>query len=275
MLLPENFEAVLSDVIEITKSVEGYLTEREIKFLFLLGVCPTANGEVLEIGSFKGKSTIVLAKAVKCINNKKVISVDPLTSPAITDPALKDKSSVLEDFQNNIKFAKVEDSLEFHQMFSYELAKDWNRMIRLLWVDGDHTYLGTKVDFDLFSKFLSDGAIVAFHDVLANFDGPIRVFMNDILLSDSFGPAGLCGTIGWAQYLQDNKQCLKYKEEKLKLYLKLSRLIPIVSLSKPLCGLRKLKYKLFRYKVPHSELTPKKWVSKIIFRKENVGADAY
>ena len=52
----------------------------------------------------------------------------------------------------------------------------------MLWIDGDHTYHGTKVDFDLFSKFLSNGAIIAFHDVLGNFEGPIRVFMEDVLL---------------------------------------------------------------------------------------------
>lgn len=263
MILPKNFDKVFSDILEITKNVEGCLTEREIKFLFLLGVYPTANGEVLEIGSFKGKSTIVLAKALKCIDNNKIVAVDPLTSPSITDPVLKGKPSGWEEFQNNIKVAKVEDAVEFHRMFSHELAKNWDRRLRLLWIDGDHSYQGTKVDFDLFSKFLSNGAIIAFHDILANFDGPIRVFMEDVLLSSNFGPSGLWGTIGWAQYLEDKETCLKYKEEKLKLYIKLSRLIPFATSDKPLRGMGKFRYKFLRSRVPHSEISYKKWMSKV------------
>lgn len=258
MKLPEGFQTALEDTLKTARSIEGYLTEREMRFLYLLGACPTARGEVLEIGSFKGKSTIILAKA-----SGKVIAVDPLTSPSATDPDLKGKASGMEDFQSNLTMAGVSDMVEFHRMFSYELAGNWHRKLRLLWIDGDHTYKGAKTDFDLFSKFLSDRAIIALHDVLS-FDGPLRVFKEDILLSNRFGPAGLCGTIGWAQYLKDKEQALKYKEEKLNLYLKLSRLIPLVSSEKPLNGLRKLRYKLLRSRIPHSELTPEKWLKRVL-----------
>jgi predicted O-methyltransferase YrrM len=259
MKLPENFDNTLKDTLDIARGIEGYLTEREMRFLFLLSACPTTEGSVLEIGSFKGKSTVILAKA----SPSKVVAVDPLTSPSVTDPDLKGKASGMKEFQENLEISGVKDKVEFHQLFSYELAKDWNRTLRLLWIDGDHTYQGTKTDFDLFSKFLKDRAIIAFHDVLA-FNGPLRVFMEDVLLSDRFGPSGIVGTIGWAQYLTDKKQALRYKEERLKLYLKLSRIIPLVSSEKPLHGLRKLKYKLLRAGIPHSELSPEEWISKVI-----------
>lgn len=263
MALPSGFDSAQSNTLKTAKDIEGYLTEREMKFLFLLGSCPTAKGEVLEIGSFKGKSTVILAMALQLINSGKIIAVDPLTSPSITDPDLKGKASGWEEFGRNIKTAGIEDVVEFHQMFSHELSRGWTRKLRLLWIDGDHTYQGTKTDFDLFFEFLSDKAIAAFHDVL-NFEGPLRVFMEDVLLSDRFGPAGIVGTIGWAQHLTDKKQVLKYKEEKLKLYCKLSRLIPFISSEKPITGLRKLKYKLLRFKIPHSEITPDRWMSEAL-----------
>ena len=72
--------------------------------------------------------------------------------------------------------------------------------IRLLWIDGDHTYAGCKEDFDLFSPFLADGGVVAFHDTLNTFEGPIRVFVEEVLRSDRFGACGFVHSISWGQF---------------------------------------------------------------------------
>lgn len=56
----------------------------------------------------------------------------------------------------------------------------WSRPIRLLWIDGEPTYQGAKEeDFGLFSPYLSNGAIVAPHDALHGFEGPLRVFVEE------------------------------------------------------------------------------------------------
>ena len=77
-----------------------------------------------------------------------------------------------------MKNAGVENVVEFHRQRSSELAGKWDasRKIRLLWIDGDHTYTGAKLDLDLLRPFLANGAIVAMHDVLHSHDGPVRVF---------------------------------------------------------------------------------------------------
>src|SRR2546422_8145249 len=89
--------------------------------------------------------------------------------------------------------------VEVHATFSKSVARGWSRPIRFLWIDGDHTYHGAKQDLDLFAPHLVDGGIVALHDVLHRFEGPIRVFVEDVLRSDRYGPAGVCGSIVWAQ----------------------------------------------------------------------------
>ena len=192
--LPKDFENFIAGLVDTTKNIEGFLSEKEIKFLALLAAFPTTKGEILEIGSFKGKSTIILAKSASLTAKTNVVAVDPLTSPATTDPDLKGEESCLKDFQTNLMNTGVEKYVEFHRKRSSELAKVWNRDIRLLWIDGDHTYSGTKSDFDMFSRFLSNGAIIAIHDVFHvshGFEGPIRIFMEDVLLSKHFGPAGM------------------------------------------------------------------------------------
>ena len=117
-------------------------------------------------------------------------------------------ASSLPEFTKNIKEKGVAEKIKLHQTFSYELAKTWKEPIRLLWIDGDHTYRGTKLDFEGFEPHLVDGAIVAIHDVLHEFDGGIRVFMENILLSPNFGACGCVGSIGWAQFQEDGQLTL-------------------------------------------------------------------
>ncbi len=261
--LPENFAAFTENLLAEAETVEGFLSHNEMCFLALLAACPTANGDVLEIGSFKGKSTVILAKAAQLAGDAKIYAVDPLTAPCETDPDLRGDESSLKDFKANIERHKVTDLIEFHQTFSHQLAATWTRPLRLLWIDGDHTYKGTKLDFDGFAPFLNDGAIVAIHDVLHAFDGGVRVFMEDILLSPNFGACGFCGSIGWAQYRESAATGERYRAEKLSLYTKLSRLIPHIVFGGELRGLEKKIYKLKRSRVPRSAVNPSEWLKKV------------
>ena len=265
--LPANFENRATQVLGQVAGVEGQLTPKEVRLLFLLAALPTTAGEIVEIGSFKGKSTIVLAKGAELTASPRVVAVDPLTSPSITDPHLGGKASGWDDFQTNLKQAGVEKNVEFHQQFSFELAQVWtkDRKIRLLWIDGDHTHAGTKTDFDLFAPFLADGAIVAFHDVLHHHGGPARIFAEGVLLSPHFGPAGVCGSIGWSQYFKDTKRCQPHLPAKIRLYRRLSRLIGYVAFGGNIEGLAKLHYKLIRFSIPHGEVIPADWMTQVQF----------
>lgn len=262
------FDLFVEKLLAEAETVEGFLAPNEMRFLALLAASPTANGEVLEIGSFKGKSTIILAKAAALTANPKICAVDPLTAPSATDPDLRGAESSLPDFQKNLADHNAAQAVEFNRTFSFELAKTWARPLRLLWIDGDHTYPGTKLDFDGFAPFLADGAIVAIHDVLHDFDGGVRVFMEDILLSPNFGACGFVGSIGWAQFHKDNSAGIKFKTEKLKLYERLSRLIPfVVFRSGELTGWRKKMYKLARARVPRRAMQPARWLETVSFKK--------
>lgn len=257
------FTAFAENLLSEVGRVEGYLAPNEIRFLALLAAYPTTEGEILEIGSFKGKSTIVLAKAIPPGETRKVNSVDPMISPSETDPELHGDESSFPDFEKNIREHGVEDKIEFHRKFSFELAEIWDKPIGLLWIDGDHTYKGTKADFDGFADHLEDGAIVAIHDVLHEFEGGIRVFMEDILMSRNFGKCGFVGSIAWAQFHRDENIGLGFRKEKMKLYRRLSRLVPFVIFNKGLAGLEKKIYKLFRSRIPRGAMKPEKWIELI------------
>lgn len=216
---------------------------------------------ILEIGSYKGKSTVGLASIAQRYGLGPVIAVDPHTAPAVTDYGHGSRQSSWEDFRGSLRQAGVEGSVEAHRAYSRDLARGWNRPIRFLWIDGDHTYRGAREDIGLFQKHLVPRGIVAFHDVLHSFEGPIRVFVEEVLDSDQFGPAGLCGSIGWAQLRpEDGKQWSKARAQ---LAARLGRLIPFVRDGNSPTGLRKLRWKLWRGLVPHAAPDPAAWVRAI------------
>ncbi len=247
------------------ESVHGYLGEGAVRFLSLLAAYPTAKGEILEIGTFKGKSTIVLAKASRLAGSGIVHAVDPMIAPSETDPDL-DEGSSFPEFEENIKAHGVGESIKLHQMRSEELAATWDKPLRLLWIDGDHTYKGAKLDFDCFKKHLSDGAIVAIDDVLHEFEGGLRVFVEDILLSPEFGACGVIGSLAWAQFHKDTSETKRFHANKLLLYKRMSKLIPYVAFNKKLEGIEKKKYKLLRSRVPRHEIIPQKWIEMVMCR---------
>jgi hypothetical protein len=216
---------------------------------------------ILEIGSYKGKSTVGLASIAQRYGLGPVVAVDPHSAPAVTDFGHGSHTSSWDDFRASLRAAGVEASVEPHRAFSRDLAPQWNRPIRFLWIDGDHTYRGAYQDISLFQKHLVPGGIVAFHDVLHSFEGPVRVFVEEVLDSDQFGPAGVCGSIGWAQYRPADGAA--WRPARHALARRVRRLIPFVRDGKSLSGLRKLRWKLWRGLVPHAAVDPAAWVRAI------------
>lgn len=236
----------------------GFLTEREGRFLALIAACAPGRGTILEIGSYKGKSTVGLASIAQRYGLGPVVAVDPHSAPAVTDYGYGSQQSSWDDFQGSLRQAGVQASVEAHRAYSRDLAPGWTRPIRFLWIDGDHTYTGAKADLELFRNHLAPRAIVALHDVLHTFEGPVRVFAEEVLASDDFGPAGLCGSIGWAQYRPGDGA--QWRKARHALRHRLVRLIPFVKDGGQPRGLRKLLYKLWRSLVPHAAPDYAAWV---------------
>jgi len=260
--LPPELESVTEQAWRLMAATPGHLTEREGRFLILMAACAPVSGTIVEIGSYKGKSTVGLAFVARHFALGRVVTVDPHTSPSITDPDEPGESS-FEVFRSSLARAGVAGDVEAHRAYSRDLARGWDRPIRLLWIDGDHTYAGVKEDLDLFRAHLVPGAIIALHDVLANFDGPVRVFAKDILASDDFGPAGLCGSIGWAQFRPDDGGAARFRRSRRRLARAAARLIPWLRPGTQQRGLVRVGYNVCRALVPHHTRPAEAWTTAV------------
>ncbi|MGE5648372.1 MAG: class I SAM-dependent methyltransferase [Acidobacteriota bacterium] len=257
MALPPDLDAAIGAAWENARNVPGYIGELEFRALAMLFLSAPKDGVTVEIGSFKGRSTVGLASLAARYGLGPIVSIDPHNAPCATDPDLGGQSSSFDDFQAGLRASGLEGQVEAHRARSSDAARGWDRSIRFLWIDGDHTYAGAKLDFDLFSPWVPDGGIVALHDTLHEFEGPIRVFVEEMLRSDKFGPAGLLHTIGWAQHRPADGA--RFRGARRRLARRAAGLIPLVAGGRRVTGFSRIRWKIRCALIPHSVLSPAEW----------------
>ena len=171
------------------ENIQGWLTPNEASGLFEVAAVLPKNSVVLEIGSWKGKSTWCIAQGLK----KGIINcIDPFNtageegSKEIYERTKGDKS-LIEQFRNNIAGIPAKVKIKTHQGFSSEFTGAVSK-IDFLFIDGDHSIDGCKFDFINFHKEIEAGGFIAFHDYDPTRKdlGPTWVIENLILNNKDF-----------------------------------------------------------------------------------------
>ena len=184
-----------SEIFEITASIDqvsGFLSYSQGSILYSLAAYGPATGEIVEIGSFMGRSSIWLARGSRFTGREKLTAIDPHTGSAEHQEGgeyanrMPESGSTFETFQKNIFDFQVEDWIEPLVTTSAEAVKSWCKPIRLLFIDGDHEYEAVRQDFLSWEPHLVKDAIIVFHDVYCNGSGPQRVVIEFIQSSPKF-----------------------------------------------------------------------------------------
>lgn len=166
--------------------LEGWLSDIQGFTLMVLAEQGPGIGAIVEIGSFKGKSTCWLALGAKKARREKVVAIDPFTgSPehqkgmANEDHDIVSSGSTFEAFQRNIAFFKITDYVEPIVARSEDTVLTWTKPIRLLFIDGDHSYEASKRDFDQWSPHVVPGGLIALHDI-GEWDGVTEFYKTEV-----------------------------------------------------------------------------------------------
>ncbi len=241
------------DLTQKISGIQGCVSTKEAVFLYE-AARNCGNGVIVELGSWKGKSTICLGLGSKNGRGVKVYAVDPHSGSP--DQKGFEKENTFEEFKKNIKNAGLENIVEPIVSTSFEAAKTWDKLAGLIFVDANyHDYENTKKDFFQWSKYLIDGGIYALHNTVPSVSGILegiplhgceapRKFMNDFIFgSKNFKVLKIQGTITAIQKLEklslldkiknraaEIKSALSYSNHKI--YLALASLPP--SIKKPI-----------------------------------------
>lgn len=162
--------------LEKVKEIEGLLVPGQERTFMALASCLEGNSTIVEIGSFKGKSTACLALGSN--EKTKIYAIDTFSGNNLdfSEGVQFVGSGYLNEFKQNLKNAGVLDKVEVLQGYSNRIGKRWNKKIDFLFIDGSHIYKDVKSDFELFYPWVKPGGIVAFHDVDPKFKGVYKVW---------------------------------------------------------------------------------------------------
>jgi predicted O-methyltransferase YrrM len=151
--------------LDAAMRIPGFTSPIELSFLYHAGLALPGRGHVVEIGSYLGRSTVILARAAADAGRGPVIAVDPHTGD-LTHPDVE-RLDTREQFLRNMEAAGVADQVDLVQETSIEAAQGWpGDPVELFFVDGLHTYDAVLADVQEWSRFLVGGACVVLDDYL-------------------------------------------------------------------------------------------------------------
>jgi len=162
---------ILTALLPSFKSIEGWLTLSEGQMLYIIAAGVT-EGCIVEVGSFRGRSTAALCAGVSVGKSGPVYAVDPHENFVGVKGAKFGPGDRREFFRTMIETRMVKH-VRLLNSTSRALSPGWTRPVGMLFLDGDHRYESTLADFEAWRPHLLNGAMVVFAD--AQDDGPARV----------------------------------------------------------------------------------------------------
>jgi hypothetical protein len=146
------FAFVFLKIFKRIDIVESNTAYSDLQALFLAARDGKGRGCIVEVGAYKGKSTIALASGSKLGGREKVESIDP------------HGGGTLEVFQTNIARSGLSEQVVTVVAVSLTAREKFGGLIRLIFIDGLHDYASVKSDIELWKDRVIDGGILAFHD---------------------------------------------------------------------------------------------------------------
>jgi predicted O-methyltransferase YrrM len=150
--------------LEVALGLDGFTAPVELSLLYHLSLAG-GRGAVVEIGSYLGRSTVVLASAAAEQGRDPVVAVDPHTAAlGIEGERQRDTRA---EFLGNVERAGLRSHVRLLHMTSAEAAAQWpGDPVRLLFVDGWHSREAVLEDAFGWAPFLAPDSCVVFDDFL-------------------------------------------------------------------------------------------------------------
>ena len=210
---------VIGQIEKLVEGVPGWTPIDQLFSLFLLAYTADAEGDILELGSWCGRSASALALAASLIGDIKVHCVDLFPEKGdwrknadgtysfavkIGDRLLgayEEQTVWAEPYERDIApiYEKYNGVLDvFNQTMDRNgfaaIARPWKGDLahfvqhgpqglryRLAFVDGDHGYDAVCHDIDQAEKYLSEGGYICFDDAFSVYEGVNRAITDRII----------------------------------------------------------------------------------------------
>jgi predicted O-methyltransferase YrrM len=161
---------------------KGWLGRPEAELLYRLAAAVGARGRVVELGSYCGRSSIVLAAGVQTGSSGTLVCVDTFRGSPEHRPGQPhfDPETLIDGivdtypaFVRNMEKAGLLERIEVMRLPAVEAAAGFSAPIALLFIDADHKYEAVREQLRAWSPRVVQDGVIVFHDIGA-FSGPTR-----------------------------------------------------------------------------------------------------
>ena len=154
-------------------SIRGWLSRDAATLLYDLarGV---QDGCIVEVGSYRGRSTLVLARGSADGHGARVYAVEPhetFVGPRGGEFGPEDRAAFFRNMARTGAYRQV----RLLNTSSEVVAPGWKEPVALLWLDGDHSYEGVRRDFDAWEPHLTEACDLVLDDTDDPRLGPRRL----------------------------------------------------------------------------------------------------
>lgn len=181
------FDEALAQV----RDVDGWMSPDQAERLYRAAAATRPGDVVVEIGSFRGRSTIVLASAVP--DGVPVYAIDPHAGndrgPEEIEGFQQEAATDHEVFNANLTAAGVGRRVRHVRAFSNEAHGEVPGEIAVLYIDGAHRYAPARADIVEWGARVSPGGTMLIHDSFSSV-GVTLAIARELFLSRRFRYVG-------------------------------------------------------------------------------------
>jgi predicted O-methyltransferase YrrM len=192
----------LEETLTAIEGVDGWLTPDQARRLYAAAATCPSGGTIVEIGSFRGRSTIVLASAA--VDGVEVVAIDPHAGTdrgpgeirGHEEQACTDRAR----FDANLAAAGVAGKVRHVTAFSDAAHPQVEGRVDVLFVDGAHRYRPARADLRDWGGRVADGGSLLVHDAFSSV-GVTLAILRELLLGRRFRYVGRARSL--AEYRAD------------------------------------------------------------------------
>jgi predicted O-methyltransferase YrrM len=192
----------LEEALAKIEGVDGWLTADQGRRLYAASAACPPGGRIVEIGSFRGRSTIVLASAAP--DDIEVVAIDPHagTDRGPGEIVGHEREAVADRavFEGNLATAGLTGRVRHVAAFSTDAHGQVDGPIDVLYVDGAHRYGPARADLRDWGARVQAGGTLLVHDAFSSV-GVTLAIMRELVVGRRFRYVGRTRSL--AEYRAD------------------------------------------------------------------------
>ena len=182
--------------------IEGWLTDAQAEVLSQRARELTPPDQIVEIGSYRGRSAVVLATAAPA--GVQVVAIDPHAGndrgPQQIHGSAAEGQRDHEAFVRNLEVAGVRDQVRHLRRTSQEALSEVEGPAGVVYVDGAHRYGPARADIERWGGRVRPGGTLLIHDAFSSI-GVTLAIVRLLLFGREYAYAGRTGSL--AEYRRE------------------------------------------------------------------------